>query len=108
LFSTNTSGSYQICHQYNDEKEIFHTRPFYFCFDIFISGIVLSATDLWTVWFSCFTDMDALPISPDITFSFDARNQSRIKIYTIVDPVNYRIFLGTPVRFHVPGFWVYP
>jgi hypothetical protein len=52
--------------------------------------------------------MDALPISPDITFSFDARNQSRIKIYTIVDPVNYRIFLGAPVRFHVPGFWVYP
>ena len=53
----------------------------------------LSAEDLWTLEFSRFTDMDALPLPPPIAFNSEARCQGRIEIFTIVDPVHYRIFL---------------
>jgi len=53
----------------------------------------LSAKDLGTFEFSRFTDRDALPILPPITCRREARCQGRIEIFTIGDPVHYRIFL---------------
>jgi hypothetical protein len=48
--------------------------------------------------------MDALSIIPTIAFGFDAGCECRIKILSLVNPIHYRIFLGTPVRFHKSGF----
>jgi len=53
----------------------------------------LSAEDLGTFGFSCLTEVDALPLLPPIACRREARCQSRIKIFTIGDPVHYRIFL---------------
>jgi hypothetical protein len=48
---------------------------------------------------SHFVDIEALPIIPLIKFRLEAGGQSRIKILSIVYPINYRIFLETPLRF---------
>jgi hypothetical protein len=68
--------------------------------DIFFSDIFLSAKDLGTIGFPYFTDMDALPLSPPITVRLEARYQSGIKIYSVINPIHYRIFLAAPIRFH--------
>jgi hypothetical protein len=48
--------------------------------------------------------MDAPAIISTTAFGFDAGCESRIKILSLVNPIHYRIFLGTPVRFHKSGF----
>ena len=44
--------------------------------------------------------MDAIPPLPRFAFSHETGYQGRIEIHAIVSPVDDRIFLHAPVRFH--------
>jgi hypothetical protein len=48
-------------------------------------------------------DIDAFPIIPPIALRLEAWCEFGIEIYPVINPVDYRIFLGTPIRFHDPG-----
>jgi len=52
------------------------------------------------ILFSCIPDRETSAIILSITFRYAVRCKGRIKIFTIIDPVDYRIFLEAPIGFH--------
>jgi hypothetical protein len=70
-----------------DDPKIFHCAP-------------CPLKDPDTFWFSCFPYMDAPPTLPPFAYSHETGYQGWIEIHAIVSPVDDRIFLHAPVRFH--------